>query len=643
MTIRYAVHPSIGIARVGDSPSFYLAPMTTGGLPIECKADGTMLRGRDGEPRFVDGFKKDAQIRRQAARFTVYRHDDEAGTTEEVTLDDPDIASISWTVHLANKKACWYSFRERAGDMTVSRRNTYDQCKVPRRNAEVTDRKTLIVDPGPRTVSGRATHAELSSAGAPKGYAVRFPDQAIVGTSVTSLGDVRTDDAGRLIVVGGFGAAGGHGPLNGPALVPAVQEAVAPQASAAPVVAEPLEANLQPGPVRGGGGIVVEPPGWYDDVADGPIVCTVTFKDGRTAEVLRAWCITGPPKFAPELVNAVTLDDVMLDVAAKHFRLLPGNPDAASDSDALVVNFERDIAPIVARASDVMWVAGLPATAAVARPRFDLRDASPNNHRNRERYAALFRRDSTQFFDPTGVPLLPIQAGSNVVGDRKASFLTLTDTQLRMLRQWARGRFVITLPEPLLGVDPLDRASVGNCVGGPMDPGIEVTWSLLDPAIYDSPWCIKHRNPEDYLTAGLSPDRNEQDGGGCEPGDLTKRLATPWQLDFVQCGSVNVSLNDGRLGDVKNPPPYNVTWWPVQRPVKVTRSLHNDDGSPPGAVFDWFPAGSPAKVAPLWTRLGFIVNQNRVDGDEYPNFSEVERQQIGHREVLFDGSIDEVL
>ena len=527
MNPRYAIHPSVGIARVGNSPDFYLAPLTMGGLPIKCFADGTMRRCRDGDPEFVDQFKTDGLVRRQAARFSVYRHDDEAGTTEEVTLDDEEIASITWTVHLANKKACWYNFRGSAGDTTVSPCNTYEKCKVPPRNGDVKDRTTLIVDPGPRTLTGRAQSAELSSSGAPAGYPVHFPEPAKEGTSVTSLGEVRTDNAGRLIVVGGRGAAGGPEKLNN-------------GLEFVELLGSPPDGSTR------------EPRGWHDDVSDGSVVCTITFKDGTTPEVLRAWCIVGPPKFAPELVNAVTLDDVMLDVAVKHFGVLPGSTNAASDT--LVVNSERDIEPIASRASDAMWVVGVPANAAVARPRFDLRDASASNRRNRERYAMRFRRDATRLFDPSGVPLLPIQAGSDELGGPEGNFLTLTDTQLRMLRQWARGRFVTTSPEPLPGVDLLDRASVGNCVGAPLDPGIEVTWSLGDPAIYEAPWRIKHRpQTKDFLTAGLSPDENEQDGQGCEPGDLTKRLATPWQLDFHFCGWVQVSLSAGRSADVEHP------------------------------------------------------------------------------------------
>src|ERR671928_1173599 len=67
---RYAVHPAVGVARLGNSPSeFYLEPETIGGLPIECTSDGTP-RSDGGRPVFVKKFKDDkGRIKRQGAQF----------------------------------------------------------------------------------------------------------------------------------------------------------------------------------------------------------------------------------------------------------------------------------------------------------------------------------------------------------------------------------------------------------------------------------------------------------------------------------------------------------------------------------------------------------------------------------------------
>src|SRR5688500_17816911 len=102
---RYAVHPAIGVARLGNSPDqFYLEPETIGGLPIECTADGTPKN--ELTTKFKD---EEGRIKRQAAQFRVYAYDssDPNDPCREVTLSDGDVESIEGTVHLANKKALW--------------------------------------------------------------------------------------------------------------------------------------------------------------------------------------------------------------------------------------------------------------------------------------------------------------------------------------------------------------------------------------------------------------------------------------------------------------------------------------------------------------------------------------------------------
>lgn len=623
MSVRYAIHPAVGVARVGNSQNFYLAPVTIGGLPIECDENGTMRWNGEDDPVFVQSFKQDEQIRPQAARFSLYAHDDEHGKRREVTLDDADIESIEWTVHLANKKSCWYLFEQRAGDLTLPN-NTYDELGIPRRNPSVRDgdRANLIIDPGPRTVCDRRSHANFTAEEA-NGYHCRFPEPVGSRAPVTTLGQLRTDDAGRLLVIGGPGAA--FGPELDPAPYLALAEAARADAAAP----------------RGGYAPADEWPGWYDDLGDGPVVCTISFKDPAKCAISRsAWCIVCPPKYAPELVNAVTLDDVMFDVAVRHFGLLNLSGDTAPKH--FVVNYDRDIAPIIDRCAQASWSTTVPSAAATGYPKFNPRDKSETNRRNRERYARLFRRDSARFFDENGVPMLPLHAGSDHGSSSKGCFDTLTGTQLRMLRLWAAGHFTTGPAEPLRGVDALDRAAVGNCVGSPMDPGIEATWTLCDPAIYDAPWCIKHRHqPEHYATSGLSLDENEQDGKGCEPGDLTKRLISPWQWDFANCALEEIVLNDVELAGVPVPPVYEVAWWPAQRPVNIVYGLHNDDitAVKPGAIAEWArSAWYPEGMLKGWTSLGFVVNQNSTDGAEYPYFTEVERQLIHPYVTPFDAA-----
>jgi len=85
--MNFKIHPAIGIARVGDSPtSFYLAPEQAGQLPIECDQDGNAVI-KDGKEQPISKFK-DAQqrVRRQAARFRVYGYKDGAPHGQEIEV-----------------------------------------------------------------------------------------------------------------------------------------------------------------------------------------------------------------------------------------------------------------------------------------------------------------------------------------------------------------------------------------------------------------------------------------------------------------------------------------------------------------------------------------------------------------------------
>jgi hypothetical protein len=101
--VRAAIHPAIGIARVGNSADeYYLGPEIPGGLPI------------------APGGYKDATgaMKRQAARFRVIGLDASGAVVRELTTDE---AEITWTVHLANKKASWYRSRPRSTSPRPSR------------------------------------------------------------------------------------------------------------------------------------------------------------------------------------------------------------------------------------------------------------------------------------------------------------------------------------------------------------------------------------------------------------------------------------------------------------------------------------------------------------------------------------------
>ena len=174
-----AVHPAIGVARVGNSAdSFYFGPELPGGLPVA-----------------PDGFKDAVgAIARQAARFRIYGYDAAGEVVGEITAAE---ATITWTVSVANKKAAWYDF-DRAMDLPVA-------AAVKRRNADVTggDRERLVVVAGERSITGRAAAPVTLDGG-------RFLDEPV------SLGELLTDEVGRLVFLPaeGRGYSPGQAPLT---------------------------------------------------------------------------------------------------------------------------------------------------------------------------------------------------------------------------------------------------------------------------------------------------------------------------------------------------------------------------------------------------------------------------------------------
>lgn len=162
MATSVEIHPGIGIARVGTSDEFFLAPEPDSAPPEKY---------RDASGR----------LKRQAARFRVFECERDAEgrllSARELTAQD---AEITWTVHLVNRKGAAPNFAKAGG----GRRN----------NATGNDTQdaALIIDPGPRSCSGASASPVFFDTGTFKSVPV-------------PLGDVRTDALARLLVCGGLG------------------------------------------------------------------------------------------------------------------------------------------------------------------------------------------------------------------------------------------------------------------------------------------------------------------------------------------------------------------------------------------------------------------------------------------------------
>jgi hypothetical protein len=294
----YRIHPGIGIARLGNSPdAFCITPEQPAALPIDCDARGNPLVTPDGMTELrIKSFKdSEGRMKRQAARFQVWAYDDESPNGRPLKLGDQIegggnagvLIDIQWRIYLGNKKSSWYQFLELQGE------HGYDQ-NHPRRNAAITAdnaRQQLIIDPGPRTVNhtnSRTAQCDRDNAA----YATTFPPVPLKPNSIDTLGDLLTDDTGRLLVLGGHGNSGSYLYDD---------------------FGQPRIDNF------------VNNDGWFDDTSDGPVMARLAMYSPLVQRVryvdveYPAWVVCASPAYVPVILNVVTMDDLVEDMAIRQF------------------------------------------------------------------------------------------------------------------------------------------------------------------------------------------------------------------------------------------------------------------------------------------------------------------------------------
>lgn len=479
--VRAAIHPAIGVARVGNSrDAFFIGPEV---------AD---------QPALPQGEYKDkyGALKRQAARFRIYGHNSAGDVVAELTSHNAD---VNWTVHLANKKSVWYEFYHA---FDIAEASGPGAPVTRRRNPQVTgtDRKSLIIDSGNRSISGKDT----------MGDAYRFNSGKFMNISV-DLGELRTDDHGRLLVLGGFGKSQSIAGLP------------------------PLDfANND---------------GWYDDISDGPVDATVTI-DGQTIPVQGAWVVVAPPNYAPILKTVRTLYDVLFHLGLRsdlHWYKSIERP-----------SFKEHIEPIFRRLSDLQWVNqgfaavfGIDAPYEATRLNRRLSDASNTNKEFRQQIFSRFRVPGDSRSDAS---LWPYFYGDGIDNPQSAtSMATLTSTQYRWLRQWSEGDYEVdagvdlispkSLDEIAIDLQPdaLDRAALDFCLADAFHPGCEFTWIMRRPSLYSGRLRLRRRPPQmpesDYGDILTSPVVLSPNGplSMSAAGDLTRWMAVPWQTDTASC------------------------------------------------------------------------------------------------------------
>lgn len=350
---------------------------------------------------------RSADISRDYWRHCPFRifayHDD--GSIDEITAAEAD---ITWSVHLVNKKA------------------------VTRNSGSAAD---LTIDPGPRTLDGPNQREEFDDG------QITFSGESAV---IVPLGEVRTDDDGHLLVLGGFGNS-----------------------------ASPVSAGISN---------FLDNSDWYDDISDGPVTATVRLHaTDDTLTAVGAWVIVAPPKFAPQIDNIVTLYDRIFQMGVVQGWL----------SSPALPSYTNDIYPILQRTRDTKWVENVSGAHTWPDPVYD-----PTQR------VAIFGRLANPAGGSTSSQNMPLLYQATLTA---AQYQVMENWKNdNFSRDWAGP----PTPPAQISPQGLDQAALENCVGAAFFPGIEAggeASGLVVEAIIDPTKYIGNADPMRLNHAVVSP------------------------------------------------------------------------------------------------------------------------------------------
>ncbi|MEI8705358.1 LodA/GoxA family CTQ-dependent oxidase [Pseudoalteromonas sp. B62] len=507
------IYPPIGVMRVGNSKDdYFIGPQQPQPVP---NSDEYAYRDKSGA------------LKRQAAEFRIYGFNAAGKAIKEITLDNAD---ITWHAQLANQKSSWYEFQ-----IALDIPEAADAPPSLLRNNNVADRDKLHINGGQRKLSGKNVNSKNEH-----NFIGKFMDEDVY------LGEMRSDNHGRLIMLGGHGVARN---LKGDIAV--------------------TFANNE---------------GWYDDISDGPITAEVVH-NGVALRVEPAWVICAPPDYAPMQKSVRTMWDLMRDVAVNSSMLArPQRP-----------SFTEDIQPIFSRMTNLQWVNSGFAGAFGWGGQFDyttpewlakLSDPSPAYQELRRTLSNNFRRtDVSGAQAPQLWPWLYGDAISIPPTGSVRQHATLSNLQLSFLDQWVKGDFIndykpqsrcpVPTQPPTIDDYPvaeqpeqLTRGAMEFCLADAFHPGCEMTWPMRTAGMYMSPFRLKHALPDtqsdhcyygpimnhDIYTLAKGPLFGGQVAGG-----ITRWMAIPWQTDTASC-------RDGYSSEYD---PFLPTFWPARVPNQI--------------------------------------------------------------------------
>lgn len=536
--VRVAIHPGIGVARVGNS---------------ELK-DGSWIRGEDDYADMYIGPETDTpppmplekirdesgRIKRQAARFRLYGFNAKGDVVKEILPGNG--VNVTWKVTLANRKAQWFT-ADHAWDTAFFASEEHKPSGV--RNPKVADRASLAITPEPMTITGKSQRSA--------------PMTGKFLTEEVSLGELRTDGEGRLLVLGGKGLADSPYPNN-------------------PVL-------------DGNEGYFNNAVGWYDDIADGPVHAEVTI-NGKTYDADSAWVFSAPPNYAPDIIGFRTLYELLEEVHIEA-GMLPMPKQ---------VSFVEHILPCLQRLSNLSWVnKGFHELFGPGKE-YDFTDQNlidklktpktsgldPHKEKRQEIFSK-FHSPYEDKCDPHQWPLLYGDSFGEIEDDATQHLLNVNNPQdvfslsyirYSWLKKWADGDFVTGSPSPIhasfddvpINDQPamLDKAALHFCLADAFHPGCELTWPVRQASIYRGPFRIREANadeidvPEQHeqfeYMAAHTPDRGL---GAQPPGGLTRWMALPWHGDTARCRAGYDAQNPANYGE------YTPAYWPARVPNHV--------------------------------------------------------------------------
>jgi hypothetical protein len=535
---------------MGNSSEHFIGPETPG-VPANCDQDGKFTTFRDSA----------GKVLRQGARFRIFEYDEATdgalSNPREVKISD-EVIDIEWRVHIANRKSSFFVFSGQKGaeDNYIARsklapdlhfKEDPDRTNLRNANVPADERSSrLEIDPGEKLISKRQpTEVELQNIN--------------TNIPITSLGTLRLDGEGRLIVLGGYGQS---------------QSTESP-----PRQIDEYASNDT----------------WFDDAGDGSVKARIIMNDGSHFDADPAWVLVGPPKFAPIIGNVVSLYDTLWDTAVREVAISASTPEtpalvqlreqkglwAASGSKSLSgfkPSFLHDIYPLLRNAINTRsvhvsgngndnyhhsirdWGALAVLTGPDAENAAETREAIFDWIRDPNATEPQWKKM------PRGLGDDHESLESEPPAPSLSSFLTLTQIQFAILREWALGNFNNDWPgsEPALlnkadpTPDELDRAATENSVGGPFYPGIEVSWLIRVKGLYSEPFRLKiprepaaENTPAPLVVGALE----------LRPGFFSQQMAVPWQADFYDC-------HKERFDDPEGNELYFM-WWTAQRPDDV--------------------------------------------------------------------------